>query len=123
VVCAVVVTYNRRTLLQECLAGLAGQSRRPDWILVVDNASTDGTGALIRADYAHVELVTLPTNEGSAGGFHEGMRHAHATGAEWMWLMDDDTVPSPDALAELLLAPSRLEPGPPPALLVSKAVW
>jgi len=122
-VCAIVVTHNRKELLRECLAALAAQTRPADRVVVVDNASTDGTGDLIRADYAHVELVTLATNEGSAGGFHEGMRHAHATGAEWMWLMDDDTIPSPDALAELLLAPSRLEPGPPPALLVSKAVW
>ena len=122
-VCAIVVTHNRKELLRECLTALSAQTRPPDRIVVVDNAGTDGTGDLIRAEYGHVELVTLETNEGSAGGFHEGMRHAHAMGAEWLWLMDDDTIASPDALSELLEAPSRLEPAAPPALLVSKAVW
>ena len=48
-----------------------------------------------------MDLLALARNEGGAGGFHEGMKRAHADGAHWMWLMDDDTVPRPDALAEL----------------------
>jgi rhamnopyranosyl-N-acetylglucosaminyl-diphospho-decaprenol beta-1,3/1,4-galactofuranosyltransferase len=120
---AIVVTHNRKGMLRECLAALAGQERPPDRVLVVDNASTDGTAAMVEREYGHVDLLALPENEGGAGGFHEGMKLAHAEGAEWMWLMDDDTIPAPGTLAELAGAPARLEPLPMPALLASKAVW
>ena len=123
-VCAVVVTYNRRDLLEECLAALAAQTRPVDHLLVLDNASTDGTADLLRERYAdQVDLVALPTNEGGAGGFHEGVRLAHAAGHEWIWLMDDDTLPSPTALEELLAAPARTGLDHPPAILSSKVVW
>ncbi len=123
-VCAVVVTFNRRDLLEECLAALAAQTRPPEHLLVVDNASTDGTPELVRDRYAgRVELVALPINEGGAGGFHEGLRRAHEAGHEWIWLMDDDTIPTPTALAELLAAPARTGLDHPPALLSSKVVW
>lgn len=47
-VCAVIVTYNRKELLRECLKAVLGQTRPPDHILVVDNASTDGTLEMLR---------------------------------------------------------------------------
>ena len=123
-VCAVVVTYNRRDLLEECLAALAAQTVAPDEVLVIDNASTDGTQQLVRERYAdQVQLVELPTNEGGAGGFHEGLARGHAAGHEWIWLMDDDTLPTPTALQELLEAPERAGMGELPALLSSKVVW
>jgi GT2 family glycosyltransferase len=123
-VAAVVVTYNRRALLAECLAALHAQTRPPERILVVDNASTDGTAAWLREAHPEVDLLALATNEGGAGGFHEGMRRAHAEGADWLWLMDDDTIPRPDALAELLAAPARLgDAMPAPALLASRVEW
>jgi GT2 family glycosyltransferase len=120
---AIVVTHNRRALLGECLEALAGQSRAADRVLVLDNASTDGTAAIVARDHPHVALLALPDNEGGAGGFHAGMRHAHAGGADWMWLMDDDTITSPGALAELLSARDRLAGPEPPTLLASRVVW
>jgi rhamnopyranosyl-N-acetylglucosaminyl-diphospho-decaprenol beta-1,3/1,4-galactofuranosyltransferase len=119
---AIVVTYNRKLLLRECLAALGAQTRRPDRILVVDNASTDGTPELIREEFPHVELLQLPDNRGGAGGFHAGLKEAHAASADWSWLMDDDTIPTPTALAELLTtAPPAGRPAP--LLLASRAVW
>ncbi len=106
---AVVVTHNRREKLRLCLAALAGQRRKPDRILVVDNASTDGTRAMLDREHDEVEVLVLSTNEGGAGGFHEGMKHAYEGGAEWLWLMDDDTIPEADALAELLAAATRVK--------------
>ena len=104
---AVVVTYNRKSLLQNCLHALAGQTRRLDYILIVDNASTDGTremlaqqGWLLRGN---IELLSLEQNCGGAGGFAEGLHLAVEHGADWIWMMDDDAVPRPDALAELLM--------------------
>ena len=121
-VTAVVVTYNRKDLLREALAALFAQERPVDRILVVDNASTDGTAEMIRGEYAdRVDLLAMPDNQGGAGGFHEGMKQAYADGADWVWLMDDDTLPRPDALAKLLEAPARTDREP--LLLYSKAVW
>jgi len=122
-VCAVVVTHDRKDMLSRCLGALAAQTRPPDHVVVVDNASTDGTLSMLEREYAHVEVLALATNEGGAGGFHEGMKRAHAGGAEWIWLMDDDTIPRPDALEELLHAPDRLEPSAAPVLLASAVQW
>jgi rhamnopyranosyl-N-acetylglucosaminyl-diphospho-decaprenol beta-1,3/1,4-galactofuranosyltransferase len=102
---ALVVTYNRKVLLDRCLHALATQTRAPDRILVVDNASTDGTPeALAAAGWTTrpaFELLRLGDNTGGAGGFAAGIRHAVDAGAEWIWLMDDDALPMPDALAAL----------------------
>ncbi len=121
---AVVVTHNRKDLLGECLRALLAQTRRPDRILVVDNASTDGTRELVRLQFGdEVQLLALAENRGGAGGFHAGLEAAHAAGAEWAWLMDDDTIPRRDALSALLEAPGRLEGVARPLLLSSRAVW
>jgi rhamnopyranosyl-N-acetylglucosaminyl-diphospho-decaprenol beta-1,3/1,4-galactofuranosyltransferase len=121
-VCAVVVTYNRSEMLRRCLGALGEQTQAPDRILVVDNASTDGTASVLETEYPSVEVLRLAVNEGGAGGFHEGIRRAYEGGAEWLWLMDDDTIPTPSALAELITAVGRLD-GTPPALLTSRVIW
>lgn len=120
---AVVVTHNRKALLRECLVALAAQTRPPDHVLVVDNASTDGTAGEVRARFPDVELLVLAENGGSSGGFNRGLKAANAGGAGWTWLMDDDTIPEPEALAELLAAPDALEGLPRPLLLASKVRW
>ena len=125
-VCAVVVTYNRRELLVECLDAVLGQTRPVEHVLVVDNASTDGTGSMLSAhDYVSkgVEALTLAANEGSSGGFHAGMTEAASRDFDWLWVMDDDTIPSPTALAELFNALDRLDGLPEPSILASKVVW
>ena len=122
-VCAVVVTYNRKELLRECLQAVTGQTRAPDTVLVVDNASTDGTRDMVREAFPTTELLALPENEGSSGGFNEGMKAACARGVDWLWVMDDDTIPNADALEMLLDAPAHLNGLPEPALLASKVMW
>ncbi|HEX6955005.1 MAG TPA: glycosyltransferase [Agromyces sp.] len=104
-VVAVVVAYNRRDLLAEVLAALAAQESGVARVVVVDNASTDGSADVARAAGESVDLVELPRNTGGAGGFAAGMAVALADhGPDWLWLMDDDTVPGPGALRELLAA-------------------
>ena len=99
-VCAVVVTFNRLALLEQCLDSLKKQTRPPDAILVVNNGSTDGTAEWLR-ERADLLTVTQP-NLGSAGGCAAGMRRAHAEGFAWTWMLDDDLVVPPDALKILL---------------------
>ncbi len=120
---AVVVTHNRRESLGRCLDAVLQQRRLPDRILVVDNASTDGTRTSVAQSYPQAEVLALPVNAGGAGGFHEGMKHAHAAGADWLWLMDDDTLPERDALTELLSVAISVDGSEPPWLLASKALW
>lgn len=123
-VCAVVVTYNRREMLVECLRALQAQTRPPDEILVVDNASTDGSPDLVRGEFPGVELMALEENVGGAGGFHAGMRAAHERGADWLWLLDDDTIPTLAALEELLAPVGALrDDGVRPLIMMSKVVW
>ncbi len=109
-VAAVVLTYNRRDLVQRCIAALLGQSRRADRIIMVDNCSTDDTLEVL-AGFAPkgVEVHSLPRNVGAAGGFHEAMRLGHETGADFIWVMDDDVIAAPNALEELLRACDRLD--------------
>jgi rhamnopyranosyl-N-acetylglucosaminyl-diphospho-decaprenol beta-1,3/1,4-galactofuranosyltransferase len=122
VVAAVVVTYNRRQLLMESLAALQAQTRPADTVIVVDNASTDESAAAVGERFPGVRLERLARNTGGAGGFAFGMALALATDADLIWLMDDDTVPEPGALAALLDARDR-HPGGPPALIASRVVW
>jgi rhamnopyranosyl-N-acetylglucosaminyl-diphospho-decaprenol beta-1,3/1,4-galactofuranosyltransferase len=96
---AVVVTYNRLPLLQRLVERLS-TDQELDEVLVIDNASTDGTGAWLLD--APVSSRTLPTNSGGAGGFHDGVAWAVERGADLVWLMDDDGLPAPDCLSRLL---------------------
>lgn len=101
-ICAVVVTYNRKELLRECLNAIKSQTLQPNHILVVDNASTDGTPEMLMEEFPETGLVRLEKNEGGSGGFHEGMKRAYEMGFDWIWVMDDDAIPDRYALEQLL---------------------
>ena len=107
-VVAAVVTHNRRRLLGECIDAILAQSEPVEHVLVVDNASTDGTGEGLPDG---VEHVRLERNAGGAGGFSEAVLRARELDCDWIWLMDDDSEPRPDALAKLLAAPPAADPG------------
>ena len=101
-VCAVVVTFNRKNLLRTCLESLLAQTRPIDRILIVNNASSDGTEVLLAAEFPQLDVVNMPVNTGGAGGFHEGMKRACESGFDWIWVMDDDIRMRPDALQTML---------------------
>lgn len=107
-VAAVVVTYNRKNMLASCINSILSQTRKPNKIIIIDNHSDDGTQEYLKDsniyDNQLVEYHYLPNNIGGAGGFYEGMKHAKAQGADWVWIMDDDVIPDSNALEELLLA-------------------
>ena len=118
-VCAVVVTYNRLELLKQCVEALRAQSTGCD-ILIVDNASTDGT-AQWAAGQRDCRYRNTGSNLGGAGGFNRGMRWAVEAGYGFVWVMDDDTLPKPDALEKLLEADRAL--GGNYGWLSSVALW
>jgi rhamnopyranosyl-N-acetylglucosaminyl-diphospho-decaprenol beta-1,3/1,4-galactofuranosyltransferase len=96
----------------ECIDGLLSQTRSLDKIILIDNASTDGTPDTLREkgylDNAGIDYVRLPENTGGAGGFHEGFKRAFELGYDWLWVMDDDGLPDAETLQNLLLAPQDL---------------
>lgn len=102
-VAVVVVTYNRADLLTGMLAGLAALERRPDAVIVVDNASTDHTQAVLAGvGDLPLQVITMEENLGGSGGFHRGVEAAYEQGFDRIWLMDDDVVPAPDCLSVLM---------------------
>jgi len=112
-IAAVVVTFNRKLLLKECLDALLKQTHPIDRIYLIDNASTDGTLDFLEGlgylTHPLIEYIRLPSNTGGAGGFYEGLKHAHQASYDWIWVMDDDAEPMPNALEILLNSKSPEE--------------
>ncbi|MCH5329466.1 MAG: glycosyltransferase family 2 protein [Alistipes sp.] len=98
---AVVVTYNRLSLLKGCIEALRRQTVAVSEIVVVNNGSTDGTGEWLAGENSLT--VINQENVGGAGGFHTGMKFAFERGIyDWIWVMDDDVSPADDCLERLL---------------------
>lgn len=106
---AVIVTYNRCAMLEQCIRALLRQTAACD-ILIVDNCSTDHTASFVATlNDPAIRYRRLEKNSGGAGGFNAGMRWAVEEGYSFVWLMDDDCLPEPEALAELLAADQILK--------------
>lgn len=95
-IAAIVVTYNRLPLLQECITALRMQNRLPDEIIIIDNGSTDGTAEWLSSQN-DITVITQK-NEGSSGGQYSGIKYAVDNNYDWVWCMDDDTIATPNAL-------------------------
>ncbi|MCF0228499.1 MAG: glycosyltransferase family 2 protein [Parasporobacterium sp.] len=112
---AVAVTYNRLAMLRECISHLNTQTYPCD-ILIVDNASTDGTehwaaSSDLSTDDHKVFYRNTGFNSGGAGGFNFGMRAACEMGYKYVWIMDDDAFPESDCLEKLMKAAENTDFG------------
>lgn len=109
----VVVTYNRKQLLIECINAILNQTYKINKLFIIDNASTDGTKEELKnnkiLDEESVNYIFLEKNIGGAGGFYEGMKAAREDNADWIWIMDDDTIPNKDCLKQLVDALSKIK--------------
>lgn len=97
----VIVTFNRLEKLRKTLNAYATQTVKAKYIIVVNNASSDGTSKFLdewRNDYDGVEkiVLNLPENIGGSGGFYEGEKVAIIKNADWIMLGDDDAYPTPN---------------------------
>lgn len=128
-IAAVVVTFNRADLLDQVIAHLTEQSRRPDCLIIVDNASTDHTQEVIAKHIAlgriNIDNSRLPHNIGGAGGFYHGAKKAYLDGYSAVWFMDDDTMPEVEALEHLVtdLEGFEKDTGYHPAFICSTVLW
>lgn len=101
----VIVTYNRKDELKKVLKLFDKQTSQPEYVMVIDNASTDGTREALEqwreeaAGYKRI-AVHMENNMGGSGGFYEGLRRGEELGAEWIWVSDDDAFPEPDAMEQ-----------------------
>ena len=128
-IASVVVTYNRKRLLLDCLHALTGQSYPLDAIFIVDNGSTDDTPTFLKQHdvlaatpdgltdtWIHhcsidtgttgkgkvdIYYVRLSTNRGGSFGFYEGLHRARELNFDWIWIMDDDSRPHEDSLSKM----------------------
>ena len=121
---AVVLTYNRKDLLRQCLNSVFAQSRPSDEVIVIDNCSSDGTADMLRAEWGdRVQVHIVSRNIGASGGFNIGIRIAYQGGADFIWVMDDDVMPEPDALAKLVEADQFLLDERVPHAFVLSCAW
>jgi GT2 family glycosyltransferase len=122
-VCAVIVSFNRVDLLQQCLDSIEAGSEKPQSLVIFDNGSSDATLAMLLRRYhlaqtehdtvdllkvdiyrkPGVAVIHSPINLGGAGGFFTALKYAHEylAGSDYYWLMDDDGSVGRDALREL----------------------
>lgn len=141
-VSAMVVTYNRCEILKECIAALLNQTHPLTHLIIIDNHSTDGTAGIL-SDKAlpfertkvdsdsehweavkanvHIRFVRMSRNIGGSGGFNLGIKLAEATSAQWVWVMDDDTIVRPDSLQHLLSSGAQVKE--PIGFKCSRVLW
>jgi GT2 family glycosyltransferase len=98
-VSVIVVNWNGRHLLEDCLASLRCQTFRDSEVILVDNGSGDGSVEWVAAHYPEIRIVALGTNKGFCGGNNAGIRVARG---EYIVLLNNDTEVEPDWLGELV---------------------
>lgn len=94
----IIVTYNHAEYIADCLRSLATLNPAPREIVVVDNASRDGTASLIKEQFPHIRLIEAGANLGFAGGSNLGVR---TTTAPVVVLANPDLIVRPDWLGEM----------------------
>jgi GT2 family glycosyltransferase len=98
-VSVVIVNFNGRFLLGDCIAGLEAQTRAPDEVIVVDNGSTDGSVDYLRDAYPWVRIIDARENLGFSAGNNLGIRNSIG---ELIVLLNNDTLPGPGFVEEIV---------------------
>jgi hypothetical protein len=101
-VACIILNTNRRDDTLACLASLEAQTYPHLRVLVLDNASTDGSVDAVRTRFPSVEIIALERNLGYAGNNNVGIAAALAAGADWLFVLNEDTELSPDCVERLV---------------------
>ena len=101
-VAVVIWTYGRAAVAAECVRSVLEQTLAPQRVVVVDSASPDGTADVLRAEFPSIEVIRLATNEGMGAAIAEGLTRVLGGPEELVWFVEDDAVPAPDVLAQLV---------------------
>lgn len=123
-IAAIVVTYNRKQLLLENINALLNQTIKDRiTIIVIDNNSTDGTYECLVPFIEKKSIIYINTgkNLGGAGGFQFGMKYAVEQGFDFVWIMDDDCIPTETSAEQLIKAHDSLDGQT--GFLSSKVLW
>lgn len=107
-----VINWNGREHLEECFDSLVAGVYPNARFVLIDNGSTDGSAEFVKQRYGHdarVEVIRNGSNLGWSGGNNVGMERALDAGADYVFLLNNDTVTAPDTVAKLV---EMAEPGP-----------
>ncbi|MCX8031282.1 MAG: glycosyltransferase family 2 protein [Thermodesulfovibrionales bacterium] len=102
----IIVNYNGKGLLKDCLESLLTQSYREMQVILVDNASTDGSKEFVEQYYPNIKLIKLKENKGFSGGNIEGLKHAEG---EYLMLINNDVTLHRDCIRNLIETISPLK--------------
>lgn len=119
-IAAIIVTYNRKELLNQCLHAVLQQEEIYPDVILIDNASTDGTDEMVRKiNDERIHYYNTGANLGGAGGFSFGVEKGVELGYDYCWIMDDDTIPNKNALSSLSKKINRINA----SYVCSRVVW
>jgi GT2 family glycosyltransferase len=99
---SVILNTNRRADTLECLTSLEQSTYQHHHEIVLDNNSTDGSVEAIRAQFPAAQIIRLADNRGYAGNNNVGIEAALAQGADWIFVLNEDTILDPDCLLGLV---------------------
>jgi GT2 family glycosyltransferase len=116
----IVLAYNNYEDTAECLRSLQAATYSPIGVVVVDNGCTDGTVTRLTKEFPEVSVVSTGSNLGVAGGFNAGIIPALREGAEYVLILNNDTIVAPDMLTLLVQA---AQPDPAMAILMPKILY
>lgn len=103
-VISIVLNTNHREDTLQCLASLEQNTYENHKIILLDNASSDGSVEAVKSLLPEVQIVELEQNLGYAGNNNVGIQVAMNQGADWVFVLNEDTLLDPDCLARLVSA-------------------
>lgn len=107
----IVLTYNTREIVRRCLQSLRGLSYANYHVVVVDNNSMDGTEAMLRAEFPEMTTIQTGGNLGYTGGNNRGIEYAFAQGADYVLILNPDTVVANPGFVAEMVAYAEAHPG------------
>jgi GT2 family glycosyltransferase len=108
-VAIVLVVRDAARWLRDCIEGVSAQTHPRIGIVAVDNASSDGSRDLLRQALGPERVISLPENRGLPGAMRAALEHPAVREADYLLLLHDDTVLSPDAVSRMVDAAEQIE--------------